>query len=302
MLFHILQVMEFKCYYCVEKFHILYDIKTHIEAHHPGEPVKFRQLTLNETTGQLCFVTKQFRRTFTSNVHHCKTEEKERQEEERREEEELLELTKRALSRLKEEGLLSDWVKLHRVIADGTLPMNNISLLLFIDVVRFYSCKTSTQMRYRDETKKFWQAAYRIFHGKILRFMGGPKHRGQDAEATENLDPKTAKINFAIPGLDSLQPDEKGELDPGILHSCIQTLASTTKSRMVKVSFDAKKINSALTPDHGDVNLFGHEQKPSLGEKRQRRENSIACNPVDLITKGAPLIRSLKSQGNFVQI
>ena len=34
-------------------------------------------------------------------------------------------------------------------------------------------------MWYFEETKRFWRAGYRLFHGKFLSFMSGPKAMGQ---------------------------------------------------------------------------------------------------------------------------
>ena len=58
--------------------------------------------------------------------------------------------------------------------------MNNIALLLFLDVVRWYSLDdATTTMRYSEEVKEFWRTRLRLFHGCFLRYMGGPKNKGQ---------------------------------------------------------------------------------------------------------------------------
>ena len=43
---------------------------------------------------------------------------------------------------------------------------------------------------------------YRLFHGKVLRFMSGIKSAGQvikDVSSKGSYDPQTTSINFAVP-------------------------------------------------------------------------------------------------------
>jgi hypothetical protein len=57
--------------------------------------------------------------------------------------------------------------------------MDNITFLLFLDVVRWYGKTSTTQMRYNDTAvNKFWRIGYKMFHGKWLRYMNGPKNKG----------------------------------------------------------------------------------------------------------------------------
>jgi hypothetical protein len=48
-----------------------------------------------------------------------------------------------------------------------------------MDVCMFLSLENTSSMRYSDKVKEFWKIEFKLFHGKWLRFMGGPKHRGQ---------------------------------------------------------------------------------------------------------------------------
>ena len=43
------------------------------------------------------------------------------------------------------------------LLASGTFPLHNICYLLFLDIVGWYSCDSTTHMRYGHETVKFWQ-------------------------------------------------------------------------------------------------------------------------------------------------
>lgn len=67
---------------------------------------------------------------------------------------------------------------MNKLIAEEKFPFDNLSFLLFMDVVRFLSLGNSSGMRYDDKIKQFWKIGYRLFHGKWLKFMGGPKHTG----------------------------------------------------------------------------------------------------------------------------
>ena len=69
-------------------------------------------------------------------------------------------------------------LKYTRLLSKGTMPATNICYLLFLDLVEWYSTDSTSNMRYRAETVKFWQIGYRLFHGKFLRFMSGPRHAG----------------------------------------------------------------------------------------------------------------------------
>ena len=65
------------------------------------------------------------------------------------------------------------------MLALASFPMDNIAFLLFLDVVKWHNSETTTLMRYEcPAVNKFWQIGYKIFHGKWLRFMSGPKNTG----------------------------------------------------------------------------------------------------------------------------
>ncbi|XP_070182230.1 uncharacterized protein [Littorina saxatilis] len=297
--------MEFKCYYRSDLFSRLTEVVRHIEGEHSGDPLKFRKLVLDEATGKRKFVSKDFRltpaeinkagqeievndgsgkitiknKTFVDPSNSESVDQSQSECEASKPEgldaeiNRLLEILPNAAQRLKEQGLLSTWLLLHELICEGTFPLNNISFLLFLDVVRFYSEENTSSMRYREETKLFWRTGYHLFHGKFIRFMGGPKNQGQVVDGSETLGvcrSSCAKINFAIPSLNHLETDEiqHETLKPGILHDTISILSETPK--VVKVAFDAKKINSSLSQDQGDIDLFGHELSPTLMERRDR--------------------------------
>jgi hypothetical protein len=65
------------------------------------------------------------------------------------------------------------------MLALASFPMDNIAFLLFLDVVKWHNSETTILIRYEcPAVNKFWRIGYKIFHGKWLRFMSGPKNTG----------------------------------------------------------------------------------------------------------------------------
>ena len=87
-------------------------------------------------------------------------------------------LLKPLIEVLYENSCLKDYMTLVQSLSDGNLPPNNIAFLLCLERVKWQSLKTTTQMRFRDVTKKFWLVAYRLLKGKGIRFFSGPKKMG----------------------------------------------------------------------------------------------------------------------------
>ena len=111
-------------------------------------------------------------------------------------------LLKPLIEMLYANSCLKDFMTLVTSISDGSLSPTNISFLLCLERAKWQSLKTTTQMRFRDVTKKFWLVVYRLLKGKGIRFFSGPKNWGQvvskDAQLG-NYDPKCSEINFAVP-------------------------------------------------------------------------------------------------------
>ena len=91
---------------------------------------------------------------------------------------ELVSLLPKVIDTLKEHGKMQEFLSFNRLLSEDKFPLDNIAFLLFLDVVRWLSLEeTATRMRYSDEVKCFWRTGLRLFHGRFLRFMGGPKTR-----------------------------------------------------------------------------------------------------------------------------
>ena len=73
---------------------------------------------------------------------------------------------------------------------------------MFLDLIEWYSQDRSTAMRYKfPESVEFWRIGYKLFKGKFLRFMGGPKSSGHvidDSKSKGNFLQENAQVNFVI--------------------------------------------------------------------------------------------------------
>ena len=130
--------------------------------------------------------------------------------------------------------------------------------------------KITSQMRYfRNETRRFWDIGYRLFKGKFLRFMAGPRNVGQIVSGIDQrgrCDPANAKINFAIPALNNLSKDPLNPIYPGVLEKSIMNLAINLPNKTVKLGIDGKKISRGKGKSMGDIDCWGFETKPTLQE------------------------------------
>ena len=125
--------------------------------------------------------------------------------------------------------------------------LHNISFRLLLDVARWYSLNSTTQMIYSDESMKFWKIIYRLFHGKVLRFFSGTKSVGQVLDGSSvkgNFDPQLTSINFAVPNVNSInrfdviESNIPREMPPGIIRQAIDLMP---RSKSYVLSVDGKK-------------------------------------------------------------
>ncbi|KAH3755839.1 hypothetical protein DPMN_190538 [Dreissena polymorpha] len=129
-------------------------------------------------------------------------------------------------------------------------------------------------MRYvRSVTRHFWEVGYRLFKGKFLRFMSGPRNTGTvvsgEAERGEYL-PERSEIYFAVPSVQSLAKNKLNPVFPGVIENSIQTLSKCLKSKYVKIAVDGKKIARGKGKIAGDIDFWGYEPSHTLHEKSER--------------------------------
>lgn len=147
-----------------------------------------------------------------------------------------------ALNKLCAVGLLVDFCALIRLICTNRFPLNNIAFRLLLDIVRWYSLRSTSKMEYSTDCMKFWKVMYRLFHGKALRFMAGLKYAGQETNesTTRSVDPQTTKINFAVPDIHAVSSFESineipREISPGIIS---QAMDMKSAGKHYVLSFD----------------------------------------------------------------
>jgi hypothetical protein len=156
-------------------------------------------------------------------------------------------------------------------------PLTNIALLLWLETVKWYNCSTLHEMRFWKITKDFWRAGYRMFQGKFLCFMNGPRGLGtflSNNSRKGKLDPMSSEINFAIPSrntfIDNKQSKVPSILKPGIIHQAIISIGKSPLNKVNMMCLDGKKVTAGLDDKYGDVDMFGYEQSPTLSEQKER--------------------------------
>lgn len=212
---------------------------------------------------------------------------------------ELIDMVPSVITSLKKAGHLETWMKLNRMISEDTFPFANIAFLLFMDVCKFLDNTNTSSMKYSELVKKFWRIGYRLFHGKWLKFMGGPKHGGMliagDCEKGV-YDPKDSCINFAVPVRSvvssKLSPVAPADVKPGILKQLLDRVAEQSSNlKTYKLCLDGKKINASTSGQGGEIDLWGNEQKPTLKERQEQLNSdkkmiedasTLVCKALDL--------------------
>ena len=196
---------------------------------------------------------------------------------------EMTALIPAVLLNLQKAGKLNSYVKFQRMLAKDCFPLDNIAFLLFLDVVNWFSNSNTCTMRYEyEETIQFWMIGFCLFHGKWLRFMSGQKNLGQVLDHTAergDFDPLLSSINFAVPHIKQLRKEieKTGNYDimPGIITTAIDNISDYCDLlKAFKVTVDGKKLNQGKGK-MGDIDCFGHEGPPSLGDKKMALESEL---------------------------
>ena len=191
-------------------------------------------------------------------VHHCYAEIRNQQ------------LVRNLLENLYVAGCLPDFMLLVTQLASGKLSPLNIAFLLCLEHAKWQSL---TQMRFREVTKKFWLVVYHLLKGKGLRFFSGPKNYGQvisKVTTRGKYDPEKSEINFAVPDERQFCSQDRilGRIiQPGLIDASMNMLKN---HKDIVLMADCKHLAKGLTGHMmGDVNLWGHEKRPTLQEKLQ---------------------------------
>jgi len=197
--------------------------------------------------------------------------------------EEISELLPTVLGILSEEGRLDlTLLSFFKQVRDGKFPLDNVALLLFSEVVQWFECDSTTQMRYSKDSKTFWKLGYRLFGERFVNFMGGPKSQGEAilrVSERGQFSPETSRINFAVPNpkvLRSFDPYHvNGERKPGLHEDLINTLSENLDRKSACLTFDGKKIKQGLSENCGDVDLLGFESGQTLQERKTQLDTEL---------------------------
>ena len=206
-------------------------------------------------------------------------------------------LVRNLLENLYVAGCLPDFMLLVTQLASGKLSPLNIAFLLCLERAKWQSLKSTTQMRFREVTKKFWLVVYRLLKGKGLRFFSGPKNYGQvisKVTTRGKYDPDKSEINFAVPDERQLCSQDRilGRIiQPGLIDASMNMLKN---HKDIVLMADCKRLAKGLTGQMmGDVNLSGHEKRPTLQEKLQTFRQD--CNAVTDQVQSLPNATILQS-------
>ena len=116
-----------------------------------------------------------------------------------------------------------------KLVGLGSFPMNNITLRLFFDVVRWYSLQTTCLMTHSEESEMFWRTGFHLFHEKFINSMFGKNkgHANQNVCTSGIYDPQQSKINFPVPDLNCISQCENiipsCKMTPGLIYSLLNT-------------------------------------------------------------------------------
>ena len=163
-----------------------------------------------------------------------------------------------AVKTIKKAGFLHEFNELHRMLANGSFPLDNITFLMFIELIKWKMGQSA--VKHHDAVKRFFKIGYRLFHGPWLRFMRG---LGGDHINFVVPDEKTLVAFDVMPALQSSQ------LLPGIIEPMMDLFP---EGSVVKLAVDGKKINISPEQEMGAVDLWGHESPPTAKQRNERLE------------------------------
>lgn len=188
-------------------------------------------------------------------------------------------LLRKLVKRLHDDSCLTDFMIMVRQLASGKFSPMNIVFLLCLETSKWHSLQTTTQMRFRKITKKFWTVVYRIARGIGIRLFSGPKNWGQVVAKISQkglYNSKDSKINFAVPDERYLRKmDNKlGRIiPPGGIEDSFKIIQD--KKNVVLLA-DCKRIAKGLGKDDlGDINLWGYEDVPNLRDRNDQLKREM---------------------------
>ena len=176
---------------------------------------------------------------------------------------------------LNDADCLEDFVGMVQLLRCGKMSPKILASQLCMDVSRFLNCKTTTAMRFRCDTKQFWEVVLHIGHGKRIRLCSGSKNQGAlQSKANERglFLPTENHINFSIPDVKSLtkfSDNIPAIIECGIIEKSLELL---DKDKEYVLLIDDKKIAIGLGKGIlRDINLWGFESHQLLTNKKEEK-------------------------------
>ena len=162
---------------------------------------------------------------------------------------EVVQLLPDVIKELKKVGLANIIIYFFRLVSNGKFPMQNISFLLWTEVVQWFNLENTSSMRYMEKTKKFWKLAMRHFGGKFIRFMTGFINTSDIVFQTarkEQCDPNNTDVNFAVPSEQILRNFNPYGLSgskryPGIYTDVMKVVSKALEQTSACLTFEKKK-------------------------------------------------------------
>ena len=219
--------------------------------------------------------------------------------------EELYTLLPNVVENLRNEGHLESYKKYCKLLSEGKFPYENICYLLFLDLIEWYSQDSSTFMRYKfSDTLQFWRIGYKLFKGKFLRFMSGPKSCGHivgDTESRGKFSPEESQVNFIVPSFQIIadKANTEDDLLPGIIKLTLDNAEESLKGKPLKLAVDGKKISRGRGKTMGDIDCWGFEAAPTLKEQKERLHHETTCLQSLLDQIDAPSKSNMKDLEEF---
>lgn len=181
---------------------------------------------------------------------------------------------RKCIDAFRKEDVLIHFVTFLTLIASGQLSVTNIAVLCCLERALLQSMRTTTSMRYRQDTAKFWETVLAIGGGKLLRFFSSDKNFGQinsKLSAKNRYNPQSGDFNFAVPDERTLWKSKT--FIPNIVPCGFieESLPLFNKDKEYVLSLDGKQLGQGLGKyGEGDINLWSFEGPPTLQEHWQR--------------------------------
>ena len=90
---------------------------------------------------------------------------------------EMIKLVPFVIESMSAERYVYELLQFFKLVSESKISMKNIALQSWMEVVKWLSIESTNEMRYSENTKKFWKLGYRLFGGQFLYFMTGSKSR-----------------------------------------------------------------------------------------------------------------------------